>query len=118
MEKKTFEEFKEKLIKEKRELEGQLEKIAKKESVSKEWKTNFPSFNGEVGLEEEADEVEEYENLMAVEQSFETRLKEINLALQKIEKGTYGVCEKCKKAIEIERLKIIPEARFCKKCKK
>lgn len=38
-------------------------------------------------------------------------------ALQKIESGAYGVCEKCGKEIEIERLKAMPFAKFCIKCK-
>ena len=38
-------------------------------------------------------------------------------ALQKIEDGTYGICEKCGKEIEIERLKAMSFAKFCIKCK-
>jgi len=45
-------------------------------------------------------------------------LRNINLALEKIKKGNYGICEKCGGEIEIERLEVIPEAQFCKKCKK
>jgi len=48
----------------------------------------------------------------------ELRLKNINLALEKIEKGRYGNCEKCGKEIDEKRLKISPEARSCLKCKK
>jgi len=40
------------------------------------------------------------------------------LALEKIEKGRYGNCEKCGKEIDEKRLKISPEARFCLNCKK
>jgi RNA polymerase-binding transcription factor DksA len=46
------------------------------------------------------------------------KLKNINLALEKIKKGNYGICEKCQREIEIDRLEAIPEARFCKKCKR
>jgi RNA polymerase-binding transcription factor DksA len=45
-------------------------------------------------------------------------LRDINLALEKIKKGNYGICEKCGKEIEIDRLEAIPEARFCKNCKR
>lgn len=41
---------------------------------------------------------------------------EIEAALRKIEKGTYGVCEHCKKPIEKKRLKFIPAARYCMAC--
>lgn len=44
-------------------------------------------------------------------------LKEIDNALSKIHKGTYGICEDCGKEIELERLKILPSTRFCVNCK-
>ena len=122
MEKKTIEELKEKLKKEKTQIQEQLEKIAKKdERLSGDWDTKFPHFDGETGgaaLERAADEVEEYSTLLPIEYNLELRLRDINDALEKIKKGKYGICEKCQKEIEIERLKAIPEARFCQKCKK
>lgn len=41
------------------------------------------------------------------------KLEDVELALQKIEKGMYGYCEKTNKAIPAARLMIIPEARYC-----
>lgn len=41
------------------------------------------------------------------------RIKNIDLALKKISKNTYGYCEKCNKAIILARLELIPEARYC-----
>ena len=43
-------------------------------------------------------------------------VKEIDAALQRILDGTYGVCENCRKAIPLARLKALPAARFCKTC--
>jgi len=42
----------------------------------------------------------------------------INEAIEKCEKGTYGICESCKKKIPASRLKAIPYAKFCIKCQK
>lgn len=39
-------------------------------------------------------------------------LYEIDEALDRIEKGTYGVCEMTGKAIEVQRLKVLPYARY------
>ncbi|MFH1582606.1 MAG: TraR/DksA C4-type zinc finger protein, partial [bacterium] len=87
-----------------------------------DWDTRFPSFDsGETGsgaLEKAADEVEEYSTLLSLEHNLELRLKDINLALEKIKEGKYGKCEKCGKPIDENRLKIHPEARFCLKCEK
>lgn len=49
----------------------------------------------------------------SLEENSETVLREIDAALQRIEDGTYGVCEGCGKQIEEERLEAIPWARLC-----
>jgi len=45
------------------------------------------------------------------------QLIEIEEALYRMENNTYGICEKCKEPIEIERLKAKPTAKYCAKCK-
>lgn len=122
MNKKLIQKLKRKLEKEKAIIEEELKRFAKKdEKLKGDWDTLFPKWNGRAGgsmLETAADEVEEYETLLPVEFSLETRLRDIDLALEKIKKGKYGICEKCGKEIDEKRLKIYPEARFCLKCKK
>jgi DnaK suppressor protein len=44
-------------------------------------------------------------------------LAEIDLALDKISRGTYGVCEMCEEPIGIERLKVKNFARYCMPCR-
>lgn len=44
-------------------------------------------------------------------------LNRIDEAIRKIDEGTYGLCESCKAKISMERLKAIPYARLCIKCK-
>ncbi|HUC02244.1 MAG TPA: TraR/DksA C4-type zinc finger protein [Candidatus Paceibacterota bacterium] len=67
--------------------------------------------------EEESDKSEEVGNQLAMANDLKGRLSEIDIALGKIQTGTYGVCEKCGKPIEQEVLDIDPESRFCKSCK-
>lgn len=43
---------------------------------------------------------------------------EIKQALQRIERGDYGVCEECGDDIGVERLKAQPMTRVCVHCKK
>ena len=122
MNKEKLKEFEEKLKEAKNSLEGELFKFAKKDKkLDGDWDTKFPekdSSTGSQALEDAADQVEEYVNLLPVEYSMELRLKDIDLALQNIKKGTYGKCEKCDKDIREERLEIYPEARYCSECKK
>ncbi len=111
-------ELKEKVEKEKTSIEQELQKFASEDNNPKgDWDTKFPNLDsnaaGGSAMETEADEVEEYERRLPIEHSLELKLTDINSALEKIEKGNYGICEKCGKEIEEERLKTIPEARFC-----
>ena len=43
-------------------------------------------------------------------------LRDIEAALRKMDKGTYGLCEHCKKTIEKKRIKALPSARYCIVC--
>lgn len=122
-EKIFLKKIEQKLKTEKKTIEGELKKFTQKDKkLEDNWDTKFPKFNGgEAGsaaLEKAADEVEEYTTLLSIEYSLEKRLRDINLALEKIKKGEYGICERCKKNIDKERLEAYPEARFCLKCEK
>ena len=46
------------------------------------------------------------------------RAEDIKAALIRINKGKYGVCQKCGKDIPQARLKIIPESAYCIDCEK
>jgi len=123
MDKNFLEKIKETLEKQKSSTEVQLLEFAKKDLKLKgDWDTKFPEMDSSMGsasdeaLEDKAKRIEEYEKLLPAEYALETKLKNINLALEKIKKGTYGLCEKCGKKIPEERLEVYPEARICMKC--
>ena len=44
-------------------------------------------------------------------------LKKIDEALEKIQAGTFGVCECCDEEIEVSRLEVRPTANLCISCK-
>ncbi len=114
-------EIKKKLEEKKKQLEEELKGFAKKDPNMKgDWDTNYPSFEKSASnnLEEGADEVEEYANLLPVEHSLELSLVEVDKAIERIKRKKYGICEKCRKNISLERLKISPEATTCIECKK
>ena len=120
--KKVFQKIKRRLEQEKGTIEKELKNFSKEDRKLKgNWNTLFPYFDGEIGsakLEKAAEEVEEYEAKLPVEHALEIKLQNISLALKKMEKDKYGICEKCKKAIGSRRLDICPEARFCIDCQK
>lgn len=47
----------------------------------------------------------------------ERKLIEIEQALEEARKGHYGICERCGRPIDPERLEILPETTLCVECK-
>ena len=45
------------------------------------------------------------------------KLRNIDEALERLEEGEYGVCEECEEEIPLGRLKALPFARYCVRCK-
>lgn len=64
---------------------------------------------------EAADKIEEFEANRGITENLEARWKEIKHALEKMERGTYGICEVSGEPIEEERLLANPAARTCTK---
>ncbi len=60
--------------------------------------------------------MENDEILQAVEETSQAELKQLERALERLEAGTYGVCEDCGAQIERERLKVVPYASQCRHC--
>lgn len=116
MDKEFIAQMEEKLKEKKAFLEKELSGFAQKSEDSDDWQTKHPDFMGRP-LDEEADEIEAYENALPVEHALELDLKNVNLALEKIKKGEYGICENCKKEIDKKRLEVLPQARICLDCK-
>ncbi|MFA5986450.1 MAG: hypothetical protein WC819_03840 [Parcubacteria group bacterium] len=107
---KTMQELKEMLIAEKAQLDGELARLGKKQNEKGDYETTFSENLGEHD-EENATEVEQYVDNLAVEQSLETQLKDVIDALEKMEKGTYGTDEETGEEINLDRLKAYPAAR-------
>ena len=61
-------------------------------------------------------EIFEREKNAALISVMENKLKDIDAALRSIEKGSYGICERCGQPIELERLEVKPDATLCIKC--
>jgi DnaK suppressor protein len=100
----------------KQQLEEELGRFATKDpNLKDDWDTKYPRVP-QGNLEEAADEVTEYSTNLHVEFSLETQLKAVTNALERMEKGAYGNCEKCGNAISAERLSVSPEASRCATC--
>lgn len=58
----------------------------------------------------------EYEKELSVERNAEDLLRKVERALDRIEKGEYGVCESCGEPIPAARLEVLPYATLCVAC--
>jgi RNA polymerase-binding protein DksA len=119
MNKKEADSFKQKLLDEKKELESELGEVAKKSPNSAQgWEATSGNIEVDTADDNEvADKLEEFEGNAGIVKQLDSQLMEVKAALERIEKGTYGICEVCGKPIEIERLEANPSARISLKHK-
>jgi len=67
-------------------------------------------------MADNASEVFEQAKNLAVTQSLRRTLEMVVRALDKMERGGYGLCEGCGNLIDPARLKALPYAAFCMSC--
>jgi len=110
-----MEELKQALLQEKTKLEGDLSKIAI--SVNKKEGAYEPMMES-IGTDREDNttEVEQFADNLPVEMALEKKLQDTISALERMDQGTYGICENCQEEIDIKRLEINPSAKTCIKC--
>lgn len=116
MDQKDLDYFKEKLLSEKAQLEEELATVGRiNPDNPTDWEPTPSSEQEDRDTDPnvKADNIEEYENRTAILKQLETQLGEVNNALEKIEKGNYGICEVSDEEIEKGRLEANPSARTC-----
>jgi len=109
--------FKKKLEAELKLVEGEMETVGRKNpDTPGDWEAE-PKGDDASATEpdEKADKFEAFESDSSVLDTLEVRWRGIKLALEKIEKNSYGACEISGEEIEEERLEANPAARTCEK---
>ena len=104
---KKWKKQKDTLVHDKTRLEAELEQMHSEATVSEERREGSPFGK----REEEATETLELEKRLGLE------IAAIEHTIDKIEKGTYGICDNCGKPIAEERLEALPQANLCIECK-
>ncbi len=106
--------MKEKLQTEKVTLEGELAEHGRFNAETGNWTGSAVTSTSEgADVNITADTMEELGTNSAVVEELEIRYKDVLHALQKIEEGSYGMCEVGGEAISEERLAVNPAARTC-----
>jgi len=116
MDKKVLEKIKRDLLARKKQIEADLKSFTKKDEHEKdEHHTKFPDYGDK--SDESVQEIDDYTTGLATEKVLESALRDIENALERIKKGTYGICKYCKKEIGEKRLLARPVANTCIACK-
>ena len=76
------------------------------------------AFDADAGFSDRSHSTEERERTIAVVRALRSNLRHVDLAVAKIDSGTYGTCERCGSPIGEERLEAIPWALLCIDCRK
>jgi RNA polymerase-binding transcription factor DksA len=113
LEQKVIKNLKTTLLAKKGELNKKLNAIAIVDEDDK-WEPRYVDRAREDDVN--ANEVEDFTNEAGVVALLSKDLKDVKIALQKMDSDTYGKCEVCDIDIPVERLKAFPEARTCTKC--
>ena len=68
-------------------------------------------------VEEEANGAADLEKRVALQSRIRDTLVQLEHALQKLDEGTYGLCDSCEQPINPARLEALPLAALCVNCK-
>ncbi len=109
MRKREIKKIRKELIEEKKEILEAMERLREREDSY---------LNDTVGDDlDKASGNSQRELLFSLSDHDHQRLDAIEDAIQKIDEDRYGICDQCSKKIRNDRLKAIPYARLCMKCK-
>ena len=108
--------LKKRLLQEMEVLEKQI-----KDLEEQSLQTSQSDISGDASFDEEyADSgtlTFERERDLSLSNNIRDLIAKINIALEKIEAGTYGICDSCKNPIPEARLLALPYANLCIECK-
>jgi DnaK suppressor protein len=65
---------------------------------------------------DDSDRLSEQQRLLTIRGQLAERKADIDHALQKVESGDFGACERCGQPIATGRLEALPFARYCVEC--
>jgi DnaK suppressor protein len=110
--KKEADDLRERLLTEKAELESQLATLEENTFAASQ-----SDMSGEVAFDDETADAGtatfERERDLSIENNIRDLLAKIDRALQRMDAGTFGICDRCGKPIEKARVKALPYVDLC-----
>lgn len=115
MDKKTLARFRAVLEEQKTRLEAEVAELDAQERESLSEASGENVYRDHMG--DQGSATFERELDMTLEDNVRDLLSEVRQAIESIEAGTYGRCERCGAEIPAERLEAVPTASLCITCK-
>ncbi len=117
LDEKTLKEITKSLEERRDKIKNELSKITKEDKYEhEEHKAIFPEYGDK--NDENANEIATFSDNLSLGKSLKDTLNDIEETLERIKKGTYGICKYCGNPINKERLKVRPVSSACIPCKK
>jgi YteA family regulatory protein len=110
------EKFREVLLEEQARLKGQTRRIQRRDEYADQSDEMSELADYDNHPADIATETFEREKDLALDENIDDILDSINRALEKIDEGTYGICDRCGNNISKARLEALPYASFCIEC--
>lgn len=116
LDKQSIKEIKTALLTQKKQILDDLKDISRSDKHEADNRTSkFPEYGDKP--DENAQEINDYSTDIMAEKVLEKSLADINKALDRIQKETYGACKYCGNPIAKKRLLARPTANSCVSCK-
>jgi RNA polymerase-binding transcription factor DksA len=90
----------------------------KKELLTEDPYADKSRLDDNAAVDADASETIGHMEVSAIKQTVDRSMIQIRKALSMIKFGRYGVCERCAKMIDTDRLMIMPETTLCVDCEK
>lgn len=116
LDKKTIQDIEKQLIAQKKQIMADLGDLSREDNHETDDRTTkFPEYGDKP--DENAQEISDYSTDLMAEKVLEKSLADIDKALDRIKKGSYGICKYCGQPIAKKRLLARPTANSCVSCK-
>lgn len=114
LDKKTLLQYKKVLMDIKEKISSEIKKMASDASTSQ--KDTSSDSGHALHMADVATDMYDREFSLSLASNDRELLHKVNFALQRIDEGSFGLCNECKNPISVARLKAIPYVQTCLKC--
>jgi RNA polymerase-binding protein DksA len=108
--------FKKRLLAEKERIESQMRRVEGQDEAESQDDAVGELSHYDDNMADAATETFERGKDLAIEESLKLLLEQVDAALEKIDHGTYGLCDRCHKPIAPGRVEALPYATLCIEC--